>query len=751
MKAKIDWRAFLLLPLPLLWGWLAQGGYLQGAENYLLDWRFRLRGAITAPIKVHYVDVDTRAIQAIGERPWNRASFAQAALLLLEQGGARTVGFDLVFSALGHSQLVNNDDATAGNLALGRAGRKHPEIILAGQYTSGDATLQQGAREFPLLYRGHTDREKNDIPELPQYPIMGSTLTSSWGTIGLIDIDYAFGGDESPRWAALFAETPVPTYWHMGLQLTCAALGVPVNSIRRNGDHLEIFAPDGRVLRRIPATAQQLLQINWFSQWDDADLNPHTSLADVLTAGAMLESEKESDRAEAADYFKRFAGAVVLVGPTDVLLQDLAVTPFDRFPVPKVSAHGNLVKTIMAERYLYRPPLWVMWACVFGLTGGVAGLAVSSGSRGLLTKVLAVVLLVGFGLVAIYLFSQFDWVLPMAAPVGAAFSTSFIATVWQLIVEEKQKGRIKGMFSAYLAPAVVNSLIESGKEPELGGHKAVITAYFSDIQSFSSFSEQMPASQLVELMNEYLTVCTDTIQEEGGTLDKYIGDAVVAMFGDPLPLPDHAFRACTATIRAQKKIVELRAKWKSEGAKWPSVVHVLRARLGLNTGDAIIGNMGSRNRFSYTMMGDNVNLAARMESGAKLIGVYTMVTDTTRAECEKHAGDKIVFRFLDKIIVKGRTHPVSVHEVVGFKSEVDQRTFDCLGLHARATERYLLQDWAGAIQLFEDSAKLELFQPSKELAIDSNPSLQMIKRCHYMQEHPPGKDWAGVFEMKEKG
>ncbi|MBA3850475.1 MAG: hypothetical protein C0502_10865 [Opitutus sp.] len=294
-------------------------------------------------------------------------------------------------------------------------------------------------------------------------------------------------------------------------------------------------------------------------------------------------------------------------------------------------------------------------------------------------------------------------------------------------------------------------MIDSGKEPELGGHEETITAYFSDIQSFSTFSEKMTPARLVELMNEYLTACTDIVQEEGGTLDKYIGDAVVAMFGAPLPLPDHAYRACVASIRVQKKIEELRQKWRGEGGKWPPVVHNLRARLGLNSGPAIIGNMGSRTRFSYTMMGDNVNLAARMESGAKLMGVYTMVTDSTRADCGKFGGGRIVFRFLDKIVVKGRSLPVGVHEVLGFRGELSPQTLECLALHAQAIAKYQAQDFAGAIALFEQSAQLEPHQPNKALAIESNPSLIMIERCHYMQEHPPGAAWDGVFVMKEKG
>ena len=745
-KKRFDWKILLLLPVPLLWGWLAEGGHLKKVENLLLDLRFRFRGEIEAPVKVLYVNVDTDAMRSIGERPWNRARFAEVAQLLYEKGGAKAVGFDFVFSALAHSELVNADEVKKGNIALGRLARKYPQTVLAAQYTVAEARTTEGVRQFPLLRLGLTDRTKNDVPELPAYPIVNPTFSP---TIGLIDFDYEVGGDATPRWAATFAETIGPTYWHLSLQLACVQLNLPPNSIRRAGDAVELFDKHGTVVRHIPVSHGQLVEVNWFSAWGSSR-NPATSLADVRAAGAWLESEDPAKRAQAAGYFRRFQDAIVLIGPTDVLLQDLAPTPFDSEPVPKVGAHGNLIKTIVSEEYLHRPPSWVLWVSVFGLSFVVTGFAVSGGARSLFAKVLALLMLVAFAMVCLYQFQESHLILPMAAPMGAAFSTGFIATLWQLVQEERQKGRIKNMFGTYLAPELVNRMVESESDPQLGGHEEVITAYFSDIQSFSTFSELMPASQLVDLMNEYLTVCTDIVQEEKGTLDKYIGDAVVAIYGAPLPVPDHAYRACLATIRVQKGIEELRQKWRNEGNKWPPIVHYLRARLGLNTGTAIIGNMGSRSRFSYTMMGDNVNLAARMESGAKSLGVYTMITEATKVECEKHGGDKIVFRFLDRIVVKGRTLPVPVYEVIGLREELSQQTADCLGIHAQAIERYLLQDWDGALQLFAKSAALEKHQPSKAHYIESNPSLIMTERCHYFKMHPPASNWDGVFTMKEK-
>jgi adenylate cyclase len=322
------------------------------------------------------------------------------------------------------------------------------------------------------------------------------------------------------------------------------------------------------------------------------------------------------------------------------------------------------------------------------------------------------------------------------------------------VQEEKQKGRIKNMFGTYLAPELVNQMVESHTDPQLGGHEEVITAYFSDIQEFSTFSEVMTPKKLVELMNEYLTACTDIVQEEKGTLDKYIGDAVVTIFGAPLPVPDHAYRACVATVRVQQKIDELRAKWTagvdSEGKPWHEKVHKFRARLGLNTGPVIVGNMGSRSRFSYTMMGDNVNLAARMESGAKAWGAFTMITEATKLECEKHGGDHVVFRQLGRIVVKGRTLPVTTYEVTGLKETITEQTRECLRIFEEGLTRYYARDWDGALKLFEQSALIEPLVVGVAPGVKGNPSTVYINICKEYKKAPPPDNWDGVYVMHEK-
>ncbi len=746
-RARLDWRFLYLLPVPLFWAFLSQLGGIDRIENLLLDLRFYLRGEIEAPVKLMYVDVDTRAMQALGERPWNREKFGLAAQALIEKGGARAVGFDFVFSGLSQSEMVDVAKAEAGNRAFARVIRRHPNLLLAVQYTQGQAVTQdeQTVRKLPLLRLGMTDRRKNDVPEMPQYPLVGPT----WGRVGLIDFDTEYGGDQVPRWVPMFAHTVNPTLYHLSLQLVLQSLGLDEQAVRIFADRLEIVREDGRPALTIPLHEGQLVEVNWFSRWGNLTLNPRVSLADVLGHQRMLASENATERAAAEEYFAAFRGALVLVGPTDSLLQDLAPTAFDRTPVPKVGVHGNTIKTILSGKFLQRPPDWFMWFACLALTLMVTSLAVSGGGRGLLWKVLAALVLAIYVGLGVLFFREGHVVLPMAAPLGAALSTSFVGVIWQLVREEKQKSRIKGMFSTYLAPQLVEKMVSSGEDPQLGGHEEEITAYFSDIQSFSAFSEKLRPAQLVELMNEYLTACTDIVQEQGGTLDKYIGDAVVAMFGAPLPLPDHAHRACVATQLVQRRLAELREKWKAEGERWPDIVSRMQSRIGLNSGVATIGNMGSRTRFNYTMMGDNVNLAARMESAAKQWGVYTLVTDATRRAAEQH-GNRVIFRQLAKLQVVGRQQAVPVHEIVGLNDAPPPEAAECIRLFEEGLARYYARDWDGAMERFRQSAPLEPNQPGRTPGAKTNPSLEyqrIVERCRV---EPPPPDWDGRYVMTDK-
>ena len=309
----------------------------------------------------------------------------------------------------------------------------------------------------------------------------------TWGRVGLIDIDYGYGGDEVPRWVPLFAQTPNPTLYHLSLQLALMHFGLDETAVRNVGDALEIVRPGGEVVTHIPLTAGQLVEVNWFGRWEDS---PHASLADVLIARDQLDADKAADRAEARRFFAGYKDAIVLIGPTDALLQDLAPTPFHQEPVPRVGVHGNMVKTIVSGLYLRHLPEWSVFAIFLVLTLAVAGLSVSGGARSVFAKILAVLPRRSTWRWRFSCSRSCNW--SCRSPRPSALLSPPASPRWygRSSEEEKQKGRIKGMFGTYLSPELVHRMVESGEDPKLGGHEEEITAYFSDIQSFSTFSEK---------------------------------------------------------------------------------------------------------------------------------------------------------------------------------------------------------------------------------------------------------------------
>ncbi len=760
-KAPSHFRWLLLLTIPALWCLLDGLGRLDFFENKTLDWRFQYRGEIDAPVEVVYVDVDSLSLSEIGGWPWNRLYFSRVASALIDEGKAKAVGFDFVFSDLGVSESADLPRLVAGNQEFGRfllkAGHP-PPVVLAAAYAERlfrDANGQAHERSLPLVATDRRAMKDIEPPELPAFKRSVNPADQTFFTppiIGLIDTT-----DNNTRTVPAWAPNATGrTYYHLAFELARLYWGLAPGAIKVQGDHLNFVRPDGRVQATVPLRAGQLIDLNWFTHWK-SQRSAHVEFSTLFKYAEALRSEDPEIQKAGKEFFAQpeFKDAIVLVGPVDVLFQDLAPTSLDSRPVPRVGVHGNLLKTIISGRYLRHLPQWrgiplVDDIIVIALTVIVCGLLTAGGPKGTAAKIAAVVLLAGYAFSAFGLFGAYDLILPLAAPLGAALSTSFGAIIWQLVAEEYQKGRIKRMFGTYLSPQLVDRMVESGEDPQLGGHDAEITAYFSDIQNFSTYSEKLGSGPLVELMNQYLTACTDIVQAEGGTLDKYIGDAVVAMFGAPVALPDHALRACVAAQRVQLKLHELRAQWTAEGARWPEVIGQMQSRIGLNSGVCTIGNMGSRTRFNYTMMGDNVNLAARMESGAKSWGVYTMCTEATKLACEKHGGDRVVFRPLGRIVVKGRTQAVAIFEIVGLKESVPTQTHECLGLFTQALEKYYARDWAAALALLALSRELEPNIPGRSPGVGTNPSLVYLELTAHHQADPPPKNWDGVYVMKEK-
>lgn len=717
------------LPLILLAGFfitvlLANSEPVQQIEYQITDRLFEIRGPIAIQdTTVVIVTISQQADEAIRYKyPWPTRLYAKL-IENLNKAGAKAIGIDVIFDQPDNYNAAN-DSIFAAALS------KYDNVVLAANLIKAEKSRGGGG-----ISKYRTLVEPNSV------------LSSSPGYHpGLVTMPADM--DEEIRRYYLQLAFNNKTYSAMALQLLKIYNGweAPKAGSKNNLFYFGTY--------KIPKYDRHTMAINYFGP---ADIFPQYSFETVIDDSTILLE------AETADFqFNTFSDPnfgllqsgvfkdkIVLIGATMKELHDFHATPFATAGNrPGVTIHANALQTILTGNYIqYATPWLNLILLIFSLLLMMTATRLTKGFWSL-----SIFVLLSFGIVAMSLISfiKFNFIINATGPL-IALTVGYLSTLsYEYVTEQREKKRIHSMFASYLAPAVVDEMIASGKNPQLGGDEIYMTAFFSDIQSFSTFSEKLKPHQLVTLINEYLTAMTDIITDEGGTLDKYIGDAIVAFFGAPVAFDDHANRACVISLRMQKRLHELTKKWQSDGEKWPELVLHMRNRIGINTGTMITGNMGSTQRFNYTVMGDAVNLAARCESGAKNYGVYTMVTGETKKQAEKY-GDSCVFRFLDKIIVKGKTKPVEVFEILGLKVDISPETLNCKRLFEQAVERYKNRNWEEAISLFEEANKLEASVPdSKKPLVQTNPSLVYLERCKYMKKNPPGSSWDGIYEMTRK-
>ena len=332
--------------------------------------------------------------------------------------------------------------------------------------------------------------------------------------------------------------------------------------------------------------------------------------------------------------------------------------------------------------------------------------------------------------------------LPVIFPAASIIVPYGLNLSYKLITESQNKKFLKDSFGQYISPELIDQMFEEKKEPKLGGDPGYHSMLFSDIASFSTFSEKLEPDDLLTLLNQYLTAMTDILIGNKGTLDKYIGDAIVAFYGAPIEIENHEYRACKTAIEMEKKLTELRAKWKGEGDKWPEIVHNMQHRVGINAGNIVVGNMGSEMKMNYTMTGDKVNLTARLESSAKQFGIVIQVSDTIY----KKNKDNFIFRDLGKVVVVGRNQHLNTYELIGEPEDMDDNLAKLLEIFHKGLDCYYNQEWDKAIELFKASNELEDMHEGRK----KNPSLVFISRCEEFKKNPPDKDWGGVYSLTSK-
>ena len=411
--------------------------------------------------------------------------------------------------------------------------------------------------------------------------------------------------------------------------------------------------------------------------------------------------------------------------------------------------HATILQNILNDDFLvtlqerYQQIIVVLLALVCLLVG----LYVKS----YISIALSFVLMGGYLGIAYHYFEQ-GLYLGASKQIFVILFTNIIALIIQFYFETKEKRFLGNAFKQYISPELIDEMVNNEIMPTLGGSKSNITAYFTDIASFSTFSEKIgDPSKLVELLNEYLTAMTDTLLENKGTLDKYEGDAIIAFFGAPMPLPNHAQNACDSAVDMQTKLMALRKKWAGEGNKWPKVVHDMHMRIGINSGDIVTGNMGSTMRKNYTMMGDAVNLAARLESAAKQYGAYIQISEDT----QKHLDEgRFIYRSLDTIRVIGKSQPVKTFELLAKPGcENEAQLYKLVEIWEQARTAYLAMDWDRAEKLFTECLDYEPHHPDRDPGSKTTPSHVYIKRCEAYKINPPvaqGETWDGVFTATEK-
>ena len=343
---------------------------------------------------------------------------------------------------------------------------------------------------------------------------------------------------------------------------------------------------------------------------------------------------------------------------------------------------------------------------------------------------LLILVLIGWLVFAVVNFGQ-GFIISLFYALLSALFVYVLVIIYKYLIESRQRKFIKSAFSRYVSRDLVEQITKDPDVLKLGGERRELSILFADLQGFTSLSEKLKAEEVVNILNDYLDDMTNMIFDHQGTLDKYIGDAVMAFWNAPLRDEKHAYHACLTAIEMSKRMREINIRYRKE------MDIDLQMRIGVNTGEAVVGNIGAKARFDYTVIGDNVNLASRLEGVNKTYGTYTIISEKTY----KRVKDKFEVRELDDIKVKGKQEPIKIFHLVDKKGALEVQGQTIINLFKKGRDLYLRQEW--------EKAK-EVFQEILEIDAEDGPSKTYIERCDYFMKRSPGEGWDGVFEMKTK-
>jgi adenylate cyclase len=713
-------------------------------ELKAFDIRMMSRGVIKPGDEVAIVAIDEKSLKEVGRWPWSRAILGEL-VSILKGYGAKAIGFDVVFSEPDVNSSLKDirsisqelkatglydgrlkrimDQKTAGadtDSAFAGAIKASEYVTLGFFFHMSDQEVKHiGAKEMESAEQGISG-SRYGIVQIKGQPDDTALIRaySAAANIPVLSASSENSGyfnvfpdkDGVIRWAPLVVGLKDGFYMPLSLSLLLQYLDWPMLSLTisevgvetvRIGD-LDIPTDEsGRILVNFAGPPKTF---------------PHYSISDILQGRLSPEL---------------FQGKIVIVGATAIGINDIRVTPYSTV-YPGTEIHATIIDNILHGNFIRRPG----WTALFDLSAIIfVGLFMGI----IIPRVKAVQgTVLGTAIIAAYIFLNYLifvtyslW-LNLVYPVLTGVTAYLGITIYKYVTEEKEKKKIRGAFQYYLTNSVINEMLKDPSKLKLGGDKKDLTVLFSDIRGFTTISEKLSPEELVRLLNEYLTAMTNIVFKYEGLLDKYIGDAIMAVFGAPLDQPDHAERACRTALEMTAELGKLQKKWESEGRP------VIRIGVGINTGDMVVGNMGSDMRFDYTVMGDSVNLGARLEGINKEYGTSIVISQYTYERIK----DRLFCREIDSVRVKGKHVPVKIYELIcDVNNTGDARAWaDFMPAYNNGLDLYKKGLWDEAIASFCKALEV---RPA-----DSVSGLY-ISRCNELKNNPP-ENWDGVFTMTRK-
>lgn len=623
-----------------------------------LDLRFRERGERKAGEKVVIVAIDEKSVNELGRWPWPRTRIAEL-LKALSESGAKTIGFDIVFSEPDQNsglqtirdlkektislkldgKLLNYLDRMEKGFdtdsALKEAIESSKRAVLGYFFHFGDGSGineddETGKGRYSFV-RALEDGAATPVKEASSMETNIKPVSNAAKEMGYFNIFP--DKDGTIRWYPLAIKYGDDYYSPLALQLVREYLsGQPLSLVTAGYGIAGIKVGD----TDIPSDEQGRLLINYYGPQKSFR---HYSFVDVIKGRVPAEA---------------FRDKVVIVGATETGIFDMRVTPFESV-YPGVEIHATVAENILNQEFILRPSWFALFDLLSILSIGTLLTISLQRLRALGGFVITACLMVGYFYFDRYLFIEKGLWLNIVFPFLTFTSVYIAITVYSYFSEEKEKKKVKGAFQYYVTASVMEEILKHPDKLKLGGDEKELSVLFSDIRGFTSISEKIPPEALVGLLNEYFTAMTDIVFKYEGYLDKYIGDAIMAVYGAPVEQEDHTLKACLTAIEMMEMLRYLQKKWESEGLPRIDI------GIGINTGKMIVGNMGSKRRFNYTAVGDNVNLASRLEGLTKDYGAPIVISETVY---EKVKG-KLQCRELGSVKVKGKEIPTKVYELIG--------------------------------------------------------------------------------------